>query len=158
MIGMDFGEVRVTSVADTPLLLLREAGGERVLPIWITAASANAILSAPDAHRDVTDTHGLIGSVLDTLSQTITDVRILDVADGVFTAELRICGKSVACRPSDAVAIARRCGAPILATEVVLAKAGLAPVTGLEPGLDGESDEQMAQFRAFLDTINPEDF
>lgn len=156
MIEMDFGEVRVTSVADVPLLLLRENGGDRVLPIWITAASANAILSA-ETTGGVTDSHGLIGSVLDALNQTVTDVRILDVVDGVFTAELRICDKTVACRPSDAVAIARRCGAPILATDDVLAKAGQ-PVTTQEISFDGAPDQQLEQFRAFLDTIKPEDF
>ena len=52
MIPMLFSEVRVTAVADTPVLLLREEQGVRHLAVWITAAGGNAILSALEDAED----------------------------------------------------------------------------------------------------------
>ena len=80
MIPMIFSEVRVTSVADTPVLLLREAQGERYVPIWISAAGANAILSAledpPDEHPS---SHDLIVHLVAALDGVVEEVSITDV-------------------------------------------------------------------------------
>ncbi|QIK73450.1 bifunctional nuclease family protein [Propioniciclava coleopterorum] len=160
MIPMIFSEVRVTAVADSPLLLLREARGERYLPIWISAAGANSILSAlEDAPDDNPGTHDFIIEALAALDAVVTEVHILDIVEGVYTAAAVVSGHTVPCRASDGVALALRCGATVLAREEVLDKAGTTVAADVpEASLGGGSDEQMEQFRAFLDTINPEDF
>jgi bifunctional DNase/RNase len=56
----------------------------------------------------------------------------------------------VSARPSDAIAIALRVGAPIFATEEVLSEAGMSATESAE--------EEVEKFREFLDQINPEDF
>ncbi len=160
MIPMIFSEVRVTAVADTPVLLLRETRGDRYLPIWISAVGANAVLSAlEDAPDEHPTTHDLLVDALAAVDTVVEEVRIVDVVDGVYTASLLINGTAVACRASDGIAVALRCGAGILVAESVLDRVGAAPQLE-DPGavLGGGSDEQLEQFRAFLDTISPEDF
>lgn len=161
MIPMLFSEVRVTAVADTPVLLLREQQGPRHLPVWITAAGGNAILSAlEDADEEHPSTHDLMIEALAVLDAVVESVHITGVAEGVFTAHVVVGGTSVSARVSDAVALALRCGASILVDEDLLDDVGVlgTPAPDEEPGRQGQPDEQMEQFRAFLDTINPEDF
>ncbi len=157
MIPMLFSEVRVTAVADTPVLLLREEQGVRHLAVWITAAGGNAILSAlEDAEDEHPGTHDLMIEALAVLDAVVEAVHITAVVDGVFSAEVVVGGSHVNARVSDAVALALRCGARILADEDLLDEVG---VGGADvPPASAGGDEQMEEFRAFLDTINPEDF
>ena len=159
MLPMIFSEVRVTGVADSPLLLLREARGERYLPIWVSAAAANGILSAlEDAPDENPDTHDFLVEALAAVDVVITEVRVLDVTEGVYTAVAVLGDRIVPCRASDGVAVALRCGAGIVAAESVLEQAGVRPVPEASPEPAAGADEQLEQFKAFLDTINPEDF
>ena len=158
MITLVLGEVRMTEVAREPVLILREVDGERTLPIWVSAAAAHAILAASDDPGRNPGIHDLLLTVLGTLNSAVTEARILSVEDGVYRAELRIGKVGVEARVSDAVALALRSGAPILATEELMDAVGVTE----EPAADGEppltADDQMEKFRAFLDTINPDDF
>ena len=74
---MLFSEVRVTTVADTPVLLLREAAGSRQLAIWISAAGGHAILSAlePPAEEHPM-THDVLLDALSVLDAVVDEVRI----------------------------------------------------------------------------------
>lgn len=157
MIPLLFNEVRVTEVADTPVLLLHEQDGPRELAVWITAAGGNAILSALEGGDDEhPNTHDLMIEALAVLDAVVEQVTITGVVEGVYDAQVVIAGSVVNARVSDAVALALRCGAPILADEALLDAVGVVPRdagSGTEEG-----DDQMEQFRAFLDNINPEDF
>ncbi len=159
---MLFSEVRVTAVADTPVLLLREQQGERDLAGWITAARGDAIPSAPRGSDGGPPTlHDLMIDALAVLDAVVEAVHITGEDEGVFSAHVVIGGTVVPARVSDAVALALRCGAPILADPDLLDEVGVtgAPQPG-PPGLadGGATDEEMEQFRAFLDNITPEDF
>ena len=58
-------------------------------------------------------------------------------------------------RPSDAIALAARCGTPIYASEAVIDEAGYTE----GPADDGEQAEEVVeQFKEFLDSVSPEDF
>ena len=61
-------------------------------------------------------------------------------------------GIEVSARPSDAVALAVRYGAPVFAEEGVLDEAGRVP------DADGVPDDVVEQFREFIAGVNPEDF
>lgn len=163
MIPMLFSEVRVTGVADTPVLLLREAQGVRHLAVWITAAGGNAILSAlEDADDEHPGTHDLMIEALSVLEAVVDSVHITDVVEGVYSAHIVVGGSNVTARVSDAVALALRCGATILADEDLLDEAGVGGSDTEVPPAgtlgEGGGDEQLEEFRAFLDMINPEDF
>ena len=160
MIPMVFAEVRVTSVADTPVLLLREAQGARYVGVWISAAGGRAILSARGGSTDDhPGTHDLMVEALAVLDAVVESVRITAFSDGVYSSELVISGTTVPCRVSDGVALALRCGAPILAAAELLDAVGItAGAEGPAAHLVTGTDDQLEQFRAFLEPIDPDDF
>ncbi len=144
--------VRVEMPSQQPIILLREASGERYLPIWIGAVEATAIAFAQQGvvpPRPLT--HDLLKDVLDATGHELSEVRITEVKDGIFYAML-ILGESieVSARPSDSIALALRTGSRIVCSEEVLDEAGLA--------VPDDQEEEVEKFRAFLEEITPEDF
>ena len=159
------GEMRVMAVGveagvRRPVLLLQEASGaHRLLPVWIGIAEANAI-TVEQQHVSLPRpmTHQLIGNVMDAFDRHLEQVRITEVRDNIFYAELILDQDTrVSARVSDAVALALHLGIPIHAEDTVLDAAAVAnTITGLA-GDPAQADE-VEQFRRFLDTASPEDF
>jgi uncharacterized protein len=166
MAEMELVGVRVEMPSSSPLALLREIGGEgRVLPIFIGAPEATAIAFALE--EVVTPrpmTHDLLQHVLDDLGASLERITVTERRDdGVFLAELELHAHdgvhTISSRPSDAIALAVRTGAPIYANDTVLDVAGYVE----EPEDDAddetvESEEIVEEFRDFIDSVNPEDF
>ncbi len=126
------GEVRVVGIRveqpqNQPVLLLREADGDRYLPIWIGQSEAAAIaLEQQGVEPPRPLTHDLIRDLIAALGHSLEEVRIVDLQEGTFYADLIFDRNiTVSARPSDSVAIALRVGVPIYVEEAVLAKAGL---------------------------------
>ncbi len=119
--------VRVELPANQPILLLRETSGERYLPIWIGSVEATAIAMEQQGVKPARPlTHDLLKDVISALGRRLEQVRITDLQEGTFYAELVFDGGiKVSARPSDSVALALRIGVPIFAEESVLAQAGL---------------------------------
>jgi bifunctional DNase/RNase len=151
--------VRVELPSNQPIVLLKEAAGDRYLPIWIGAVEATAIALAQQGVVPARPlTHDLLKDVLDSLGAQLTAVTITDLRDGIYFADLQFAnGVSVSARPSDAIALAIRAGTTIYAEETVLAEAGVAiPEEG---EAETEADVEMVErFREFLDQVSPEDF
>lgn len=151
MLPLDVVGVRVEMPSNQPIVLLREAGADRYLPIWIGAAEATAIAFA---HQGVVPprplTHDLLRDLLEATGAHLDAVHITELRDGVFYASLRLSsGTEVSARPSDAIALALRTGSPILGEETLLAEAGV---------VIPEENDEVEKFREFLDTVTPEDF
>ncbi|AHH97044.1 bifunctional nuclease family protein [Kutzneria viridogrisea] len=144
--------VRVELPANSPILLLREANGDRYLPIWIGQAEATAIAIELQGVRPARPlTHDLLKDVIGALGRQLQQVRITDLQEGTYFAELVFEGDiRVSARPSDSVALALRVGVPVHAEEAVLAEAGLI--------IPDEQEDEVEKFREFLDSISPEDF
>lgn len=148
--------------SNQPVVLLRETGTTRYLPIWVGTVEATAIAFAQEGvvpPRPMT--HDLIRDLLAALRQSLREVRITDLKDGVFYATLVFeSGLQVGARPSDAIAIALRTETPVLGDDSVLDEAGVQieepAETGGEP--HPEAEEEVERFREFLDHITPEDF
>lgn len=144
--------VRIQLPTNQPVVVLRDSVGNRYLPIWVGALEASAIALAQQgvvAPRPLT--HDLIKEVLTALGRTIKEVRITELKEGTFYGEIVFDADTVvSARPSDAIAIALRVGAPIFASEEVLSEAGMSATESAE--------EEVEKFREFLDQINPEDF
>ena len=170
MVEVILRAVRVDVGTATPLLLLEEVGGSRVLPIFIGAPEATAIayaLQNVDTPRPMS--HDLLGNVISALGAQLFSVEITNLEGNTFYANLRIVRSGseieVSARPSDAVALALRVGAPILVNDELMAAEGRIMV--LEDEDEDESEdlssgrseaEQVAELREFLDSIRPEDF
>src|SRR5262245_65202104 len=106
--------VRVEVPTNQPIVLLREEGGSRYLPIFIGPPEATAIvyaLQGMDTPRPMT--HDLFKTVLDDLGAKLGKVTITELHDGTFYAEIEITRKdgsvsTLSSRPSDAIALAVR--------------------------------------------------
>jgi bifunctional DNase/RNase len=149
---VDVVGVRVEMPSNQPIVLLREASGDRYLPIWVGAVEATAIAFAQQGvvpPRPLT--HDLLKDVLTATGQELTEVQITEVRDGVFYALLVLGeGIEVSARPSDSIALALRTGSRIVCSEEVLDEAGLE--------VPDDQEEEVERFREFLDQISPEDF
>ena len=162
MIEMELVGVRVELPANQPIVLLKERTGSRYLPIWIGAVEATAIafaLQGVETPRPLT--HDLFVSVLAELGVELAAVHVTELKDGTFFAELHLTrgdtSYTVSARPSDAIALASRFeDVPIFGAEEVLDEAGLEIEPGDDDGEDAE--EEVRQFREFLDSVTPEDF
>ena len=156
---LDIVGVRVELPSKQPIVLLREVGGERYLPIWIGAVEATAIALAQQGVVPARPlTHDLLKDVLEGLGAELASVTITYLRDGIYFADLQFRnGVVVSARPSDAIALAIRAGTTIYAEESVLAEAGVAIPD--EGDAESEDDVEMVEkFREFLDQVSPEDF
>ncbi len=152
--------VRVEVPANTPMVLLRESDGRhRLLPIYIGSPEASAIHYALEGvvpPRPLT--HDLFLIALGELGATVTQVVVTEMRDRTYFAELHLAtaeGERVlSARPSDAIALAVRCGAPLFASEQLIDE------VGQEPALEPEDDaaEIIDEFKDFIENVSPEDF
>lgn len=158
MIEVTVQDIRVDRASNSPVVLLREKGGSRILPIWIGPAEANAIameMQGVKAQRPLT--HDLFKQVLTGLGGTLRRTVILSVKENTYFAELVIDrGEQVFqvdARPSDSIALALRLHAPIFASEALFDEAavdgGEAPP---DPAVDPDSLKQ------YLEKLDPQDF
>ncbi|MFR0636388.1 bifunctional nuclease family protein [Glutamicibacter soli] len=158
MLDLEFAGIRIQLPANQPLLLLKQHEKELYLPLWIGAPEASAIaMSEQGLTPPRPMTHDLMINVFEALGITLDRVEIISVQNAVFAAELVLSnGKRVDSRSSDAVALAVRVQCPIKCTEEVMQEAGVI----IEGAAEDEEapEEQMREFREFLDNIDPEDF
>ncbi len=138
--------VRVHMPTGRHVLVLREADQGRLLMIWVGPWEASAIamkLQGLTPERPLT--HDLLVTVLRELDATVARIVISDLADETFHARLVIDRGAgpidIDARPSDAIALAVRLGAPIYATQDVLDRAATLPGVGDDAAPDDDSSE-----------------
>ena len=172
-------EVRVQSLAldrntNTPVVILQELDGDRVLPIWIGPAEASSIamrLADIDSPRPLT--HDLFCSLLGKLGGAVTKVVITEVQESTYYAELVITRNgetiTVDARPSDSIAVALRLGACVMADDSLLEIATIEIaedecVSDASPMVEhielGSQDKKIGpeELKEHLRRLNPEDF
>ena len=170
---MEIEGVRMDLPSAQPVVVLREADGQRYVPIWVGSSEATSIVFAVQGIEPPRPlTHDLLLSVAASFGRSLERVRVHMVEDTVFHAALVFDdGTVVDSRASDAIALAVRVECPVVCASSVLEQAGLI-MTGdgelREPGdrADGrddpatpeEADLEVRQFRDFLDTVDPEHF
>jgi len=143
----------IDPVSQMPIVILKNSSEDRVLPIWVGVFEANAIAMQLEkilSPRPMT--HDLLCSTIEQLGGSIERIVITDLRDATFYAilHLDLKGKKfeVDARPSDAMALALRCDAPIFVEESVLEKSS-------KPG-DTDSMEP-DRLRRWLETVDPEE-
>jgi len=146
---------------NTPVVILQEQEGERVLPIWIGPAEASAIameLAGVKFARPLT--HDLLKQVILGLGADLRKVIITQVKDNTYYAELHIYrGDAVIqidARPSDSIAVALRLKAPIFTSESLLALTSVE--TGEPGGEGGPTPLGPDELKTYLQNLDPEDF
>lgn len=155
-VPVDLVGVRIELPSNTPIVLLREQGTDRYLPIWIGAGEATAIalaLEGVEPQRPLT--HDLLALVVARLDAAVSRVVITQLRDGIYYADLVLVrdGREiiVSSRPSDAIALAARVDAPIAVLPGVLDEAGVEI-------RDEDEEAAVERFRSFLESVTPEDF
>jgi uncharacterized protein len=167
VVELELVNVRIEETTKQPFMELRPTDdSRRILPIFIGMAEAAAIKAALDGktpHRPMT--HDLFAVTLEISGVLLDQIVITEYRKRVFYAELHLTvGKSdaesarrvVSSRPSDAIALAIRCGAAIMANDSVLDECAVPDLSG-EP-TPADEGELVDEFRKFIDDINPEDF
>jgi bifunctional DNase/RNase len=148
--------VTVDPVTKSPIVVLRDPETGNVVPIWIGVLEANAIaLAIEGTELPRPMTHDLMKSILHATGTRLQSVEIADIRENTYFAVLHLewNGEStrVDARPSDAIALALRCGARILVSETVLAQSSI-PASAASEG--GERDK----WTELLEKMDPEQF
>ena len=148
------------------IVILREIEGDRILPIWIGPAEAQAIrrfLAEEPFPRPLT--HDLFQLVIEGLQARVSRVVIADLKESTFFASVMIEREgqvlSIDARPSDSIAVALRAKAPIFVNEKLLQQppqAGEEEETPETETREPTEEEKAEQLRRFLEKLNPEDF
>jgi len=154
--------------AKSPVVILKEARGNRYLPILVGVFEASAIdmgLKKQELPRPMT--HDLIMSIISEAELTIDHVSINKIKNRTFFAEICLYseGKNlhIDSRSSDAIALAVRANSPILVDEEILMDAGVEFPN--PPGTEGEegaekvytTPDESRKFKEFLSSLNPDD-
>ncbi len=172
--------IRVSLVTQTRVVILKEVGGDRHLPIWIGAYEAEAIameLQGVTASRPLP--YDLIRAIISDLGSEVQRIVISEVIDDVFHARIVVLhdGKSIEIdsRSSDAIALAVRVKVPILVADEIMEQAGVEvdsdsddePVTRSAATRDASGtaarptpaeEEKLSVFRDFINSLDLDDF
>lgn len=156
MVQMKVWKLILDGRTDTPVVVLQELAGKRVLPIWIGKAEARAIameLAKEKFQRPLT--HDLMKTVIDALGGRVRKVTIGDLKNNTFFAQLFIDKDdeiiAIDARPSDSIAVALRTGSAIYVAESLLRDQQ-------QEETELSDDEKAEALREYLDGLDPEDF
>ena len=149
-------------LSNMPMIILRDEEEKRSLPIWVGLFEANAIaLELEKISTPRPMTHDLIKNILESLDARVQKVVVNDLRDNTFYAVLHLrlgnADITVDSRPSDAIALALRVGAPIFVEEEVVQKARTVEVAKETEIGTGKGDDQ-AKIKGWLESLKPGDF
>ncbi len=154
LIEMSIKGLMVDPVTNTPIVILKDKGGDRVLPIWVGIFEANAIaLQIENIATSRPMTHDLLRNVISDMDGRVDRVVVCDLKDNTFYAiiHLTVRGERVAidARPSDAIALALRTQSPILVDETVIDNAKT-----VDFGASGADSDRLQKW---LESLDPDD-
>ena len=152
-------------MSNSPVMLLKEVNGDRILPIWIGLLEATSIAAKLENIQFPRPlTHDLMKNIFDYLGVKVPKIEIVDLIDNTYYAiiTLDIEGNTIDidARPSDAVALALRTGAEIFVSEEVLQKGQIFTET---PGAEkeemvGATEEEKEKLKKILENLDPRHF
>jgi bifunctional DNase/RNase len=175
MIQVTIDSVRVNLMSPQRLVILREVGGDRYLPIWVGQYEAEAITVALQEVEMVRPlTHDLLKNVFTTFNAKVKRIEIVSLKEDIFygniVAEVNGQETNVDSRPSDAIALAVRAHVPIMVDDSVIQNAGIAPEADMEaspgttpprpsparpsPPIGDVSKERLSVFEDFLGKLD----
>lgn len=170
MVEVNIDSIRVSLMSQHRVVVLKEIGSERYLPIWIGPFEADAItlqLQGVEVARPLT--HDLLKGVIEKMGATVSHVTVTELKNDTFFARIvmDMNGKSleVDARPSDAIALAVRAKAPLFVAEEVMDHASIVPEKNIEGAEDDfdtgpvsvEEQEKLSAFRDFIDELDLDD-
>ena len=145
--------VRINLANNSRVVILKDSKIERYLLIWIGETESYAIASElQGAHYERPLTHDLLSTIIGRLGAEVTEIVINNLEGDVFYALITLQQGSttlqIDARPSDAIALAVRAGAPIYVEEDVMAQAAL--TVSARP----EEEDKLGVFRDFVNQLD----
>lgn len=155
MIEMSVSGLAIDERTHTPVVLLKEKNGPRMLPIWIGPSEASAIaiqLTGRQFQRPLT--HDLLKSVIEGLEAKVPKIAIVDLREKTYFAKVYLERAqevlAIDARPSDCIALALRTGSPIFVREELLrTEDSVEEMAG---------DQSMEQLQKQLEDMDPDEF
>jgi uncharacterized protein len=153
-IEMSIKGLMVDPITNTPIVILRDKDGQKVLPIWVGIFEANAIaLQIENIATPRPMTHDLLRNVIHDLKAEVQKIVVCDLQENTFYAliYLEMNGGTVAidARPSDAIALALRTRAPIFVEDTVIDNAKTVDFTTEKADSD--------RLHKWLESLDPDD-
>ena len=153
-IEMTIKGLMVDPITNTPIVILRDKDGQKVLPIWVGIFEANAIaLQIENIATPRPMTHDLLRNVIHDLKAEVLKIVVCDLQENTFYAliYLELNGGTVAidARPSDAIALALRTRAPIFVEDTVIDNAKTVDFTTEKADSD--------RLHKWLESLDPDD-
>ena len=153
-IEMTIKGLMVDPITNTPIVILRDKDGQKVLPIWVGIFEANAIaLQIENVATPRPMTHDLLRNVIQDLKASVQKIVVCDLQENTFYAliYLGLNGDTVAidARPSDAIALALRTRAPIFVEDTVIDHAKTVDFTTEKTDAD--------RLHKWLESLDPDD-
>ncbi|MCP4664085.1 MAG: bifunctional nuclease family protein [bacterium] len=154
LVRMEVKGLMLDPASNVPIVILRNEDGSEFLPIWIGIFEANSIalkLEGVEPPRPMT--HDLLAHLLTAVGAVVHRIVICDLEESTFHAQIQLTSAdrelAVDARPSDAIALALRVGAPIYVNETVIHKAKAADMA------NRISDEE--KLKKWLEDVDPDD-
>jgi bifunctional DNase/RNase len=153
-VEMKIRTLMMDPATNSPIVVLKDAQGSAILPIWVGAYEANAImLEIEKVQTPRPMTHDLLKNLLLGLSVSVQKVVVSDLRDDTFYALIWIEREgqlmSIDSRPSDALALALRVDCPIFVDEQVLKSSKVSNAIS-----ERSNNEEL---RKWLETLSDED-
>lgn len=157
---MTVSELAMDPQTNTPIVILKEKNGEKVLPIWIGIMEATAIaMKLENIEFPRPMTHDLMKNILDQLNIQVERIEVCDLRENTYYAmiHLNIGGveSAIDARPSDAIALALRTESPIFVQDKVFRKSSQNLQGDRQPVITPEDREKLAEL---LEDMDPEEF
>ncbi len=155
MIEMMVSGLAIDERTHTPVVLLKEKDGERLLPIWIGPSEASSIaieLTGRKFQRPLT--HDLLRTVIEGLGAQVPKVAIVELREKTYYGKVFLERDSellaIDARPSDCIALALRTRSRIYVNEDLLREEEEIQEMG--------ADKSMEQLQRELEDMDPEEF
>ncbi len=153
MIRMTVERIILDPVSNAPIVILKDEGETKALPIWVGIFEANAI--AMELEKVVSPrpmTHDLMKGMLESFDLKVTKVVVDNLVNNTFYATIHVVTpmgeeKQIDSRPSDAIALALRMNAPIFVSKEVVTRATCIDISNQDDML-----------KEWLEGLDPDEF
>jgi bifunctional DNase/RNase len=156
---MTVSGLTIDPFTNSPIMILKDVGSDKAVPIWIGLLEATAIASELENIKFSRPmTHDLLKNIMDLMETQVTKVEVCDLRDNTYFAIIYLSRDgnemTIDARPSDAIAIALRTKAPIFVADVVIKKARRVDLTAQE----AITTEDAKKWTEILEGLDPDDF
>ena len=160
LIEMKIAGITIDPITSTPIVILKDLEEKKAIPIWIGLFEASAIATQLESitfSRPMT--HNLFTEIIGSLGAEVTRIEINELKNNTFFADIHLIREGqltlIDARPSDAIAIALRTGAPIFVEEKVVEMSRNVDYGQKSPDLEKVKEENLKEF---LENLSPDEF